>query len=145
MVHTLDNAIRSLTSGESAYFMWEHFTTKPFVDNGTFRRLGDCPTPWPCFVLAGTLDFIQKEARVLEHILEIINLYSSEFPLIPSIDRTLANRYGQQAADIREWLARTRWSQSQLGKQQIEIVIDTLFNLKLIDKKLPALPLLYNA
>jgi ABC-type nitrate/sulfonate/bicarbonate transport system substrate-binding protein len=143
VVHTLDNAIRSLTSGESAYFMWEHFTTKPLVDNGTFRWLGDCPTPWPCFVLAGTVDFIQNEPGTLHHILEIINLYSTEFPLIPSIDRTLANRYGQQLKDIREWLACTRWSQTQLTLQQIEKVVNTLYDLKLIDHKLPAPSMLY--
>jgi hypothetical protein len=22
------------------------------VDKGIFRRIGDCPTPWPCFVIA---------------------------------------------------------------------------------------------
>ena len=26
--------------------------TKPLVDNGIFRRIADCPTPWPCFVIA---------------------------------------------------------------------------------------------
>jgi hypothetical protein len=25
--------------------------TKPLVDKGIFR-IGDCPTPWPCFVIA---------------------------------------------------------------------------------------------
>lgn len=142
VVHTLDNAIRSMAAGSSAYFMWEHFTTKPLVDKRTLRRLGDCPTPWPCFVLAGSDEFIKNERGILRHILEVINLYSTEFPLIPSIDRTLANRYGQQLEDIREWLSQTRWSQSQINLQKIEIVIDTLFNLKLIDQKIPAQSLL---
>ena len=32
--------------------MWEKFTTKPLVDTNTFRHIGDCPSPWPCFVIA---------------------------------------------------------------------------------------------
>ena len=52
VIRNLDGAVESLTEGTSDYFMWEHFRTKPLVDNGTFRRVGDCPTPWPCFVIA---------------------------------------------------------------------------------------------
>jgi ABC-type nitrate/sulfonate/bicarbonate transport system substrate-binding protein len=138
VVHTLDNAVQSMAAGSSDYFMWEHFTTKPLVDNGTFRRLGDCPTPWPCFVLAASDECIRDEPSILRHILEVINLYSAEFSLIPSIDRTLANRYGQRLEDIREWLSRTRWSQSQIAVQHVDIAIDTLFHLQLIEHKLSA-------
>ncbi len=48
IVNTIDGAVESLTKGEADYFMWERFMTKPLVDNGTFRRIADCPTPWPC-------------------------------------------------------------------------------------------------
>ncbi|EAR01424.1 substrate-binding domain-containing protein [Maribacter sp. HTCC2170] len=136
IINNLDGAVEALTNGTADYFMWERFTTKPLVDNGTFRRLGDCPTPWPCFVIAGTNEFIKENSSVLRHILEIINLYTSEFKQIPSIDRTLANRYEQQLEDIQEWMGITRWSQSQLNPQTLENVQDTLINLKLIDKKL---------
>lgn len=44
--------------------MWEHFTTKPLVDKGIFKHLGDFPTPWSSFVIAATDVFIadQKES-----------------------------------------------------------------------------------
>jgi ABC-type nitrate/sulfonate/bicarbonate transport system substrate-binding protein len=136
VINNLDGAVEALTSGMADYFMWEHFTTKPLVDNDTFRRLGDCPTPWPCFVIAATDKFITEYASVLNHILEIINLYTTEFKQIPSIDRTLANRYAQQLMDIQEWLSLTRWSQSKLTTQTLEKVQDTLIDLKLIYNKL---------
>ena len=136
VINNLDGAVEALTQGTADYFMWEHFTTKPLVDNGTFRRLGDCPTPWPCFVIAATDKFLKENSSVLEHILEVINLYTTEFKQIPSIDRTLANRYEQQLEDIQEWLSLTRWSQSQIDSQTLEKVQDTLIDLKLIDKKL---------
>lgn len=144
VVNNLEGAIDALTTGRADYFMWERFTTQPLVDQGVFRRLGDCPTPWPCFVIAARLDFIQSQPAAIRLILDLINRYTTEFRNIPSIDRTLANAYGQKLDDIRKWLSLTRWSQEQLGSQIIEIVIDTLYNLKLIDKRVGADQILTN-
>ncbi len=136
IIHTLDGAIEALKSGTADYFMWEHFTTKPIVDAGTFRRLEDCPTPWPCFVIAATEAFLAESKEIIRHILEVINLYTSEFKLIPSIDRTLSNKYEQRLEDVREWLRMTEWSQSQLSAETIENVQDYLYKLQLISHKL---------
>ncbi len=136
VINNLDGAVTSLTEGTADYFMWEHFTTKPLVDNGTFKCIGDCPTPWPCFVIAATEKFITENSGTLQHILEIINLYSEEFKSIPSIDRTVANRYKQKLDDIKKWLSITQWSQSQMSEKTLKKVQDTLLSLDLIDKKL---------
>lgn len=138
VVHTLEGAVKALQSGWADYFLWEHFTTKPIVDKGIFRRLGDCPTPWPCFVIAVREDFLNKHNEVLGQILETINRYTLEFRNIPSIDRTLANRYGQQLEDIREWLSITRWSQEKLKTETLDNVINTLKNLNLLSKNITA-------
>ena len=124
--------------------MWERFTTKPLVDQGIFRRLGDCPTPWPCFVIAARTDFITKESPAIRLVLDNINRISSEFKFIPSIDRTIANRYGQKLEDVQEWLSLTRWSQSNMESQVIDNVIRTLYDLKLIERLVKAEHLLAN-
>ncbi|MDE3740547.1 substrate-binding domain-containing protein [Maribacter polysaccharolyticus] len=144
VVNDLDGAVKALTTGTADYFMWEHFTTKPLVDQKVFRRLGDCPTPWPCFVIAATDDFIKEEGTTLRHILEIINGYTTEFKQIPSMDRTLANRYGQKLEDIQEWMSLTQWSQSPIKTKTIDIVNYTLFQLKLILKQKKYNELTYN-
>lgn len=143
VINHLEGAIAGLQQGKGDYFMWEHFTTKPLVDNGTFRRLGDCPTPWPCFLIAATDQFLLEHQGILPHILEVINLYTTEFKTIPSIDRTLANRYGQKLEDIQEWLSLTRWSQKQINEKTIDIVQDTLKDLKLISDKMSIKSLLH--
>ncbi len=137
VINNLDGAVEGLTVGTAAYFMWEHFTTKPLVDQGVFRRVGDCPTPWPCFMLVGTNTFIAENDSVLKHIQEVINLYTSEFRNIPSIDRTLANRYSQKLEDIKKWMGLTQWSQKQLPTEVLKKVQDTLYDLGLITIKLP--------
>ena len=135
VVNTLDGAIEALKLGKADYFMWEHFTTKPIVDSGIFRRIADCPTPWPCFVVAATESFLKNHKGTLRHILEVINTYSTEFKHIPHIDQTIANKYEQRIEDVREWLSMTQWSQSQLSTETIAMVQDYLFKLKLIDNK----------
>lgn len=134
IVDNLDGAVKNLTEGSNAYFMWEHFTTKPLVDNGTFKRLGDCPTPWPCFVIAATDSFLKDNRGIVGHILDIINTYTLEFKEIPSIDRTLSNRYGQQLQDIQEWLGKTTWGQEQMAPKTLEGIQSRLFQLNLVEE-----------
>ena len=132
VVNNLNGAIEALNSGNADYFMWEHFTTKPLVDNGTFKFITDCPTPWPCFVIAGNHEFLLQNESLVKHILEIINNYTLEFKNIPSIDRTFANRYNQGLVDIQEWLSLTRWSQEQLSQETLSEVITKLDALDLL-------------
>ncbi len=142
VVDHLDGAVEALTNGNADYFLWEHFTTKPLVDNGTFRRLGDCPTPWPCFVIAATDRFLSTEQACLKHVCELIKKYTVEFKNIPSIDRTLSNRYGQTLPDIQEWLRLTEWSQEPLSASGLRMVQEQLSKLELIDTILPSEKLL---
>ena len=137
LVNNLNGAVESLTTAKADYFMWERFTTKPLVDSGIFRYLGNCPTPWPCFVLVGTDKFISENKNLVKHIQEIINMYTTEFKQIPRIDSTLANRYHQKLNDIQEWLQLTEWSQKQLPEATLIKIQETLKELDLIDKSIP--------
>jgi sulfonate transport system substrate-binding protein len=135
VIKNLDGAIEGLTNKSADYFMWEKFTTKPLVDNGIFRRIGNCPSPWPCFVIAATEDFIKSEKSTLKTILKIINNTTVEFKDIPSIDRTIANRYNQKLEDVQEWLSATEWSQALIDEDTINKVQDQLSELKIIPEK----------
>lgn len=79
IVNTIDGAVEALSDSKADYFMWERFMTKPLVDNGTFRRIADCPTPWPCFVIAVRNEILENNPEMVEIILEIINQTTEEF------------------------------------------------------------------
>ncbi len=134
IVNTIDGAVKALTNGTADYFMWERFMTKPLVDQRIFRRIGDCPTPWPCFVIAVRKEILEKHSDVISKILSIINLTTSEFKDIPSIDNTLALKYNQKIEDIQEWLSLTHWSQNQLKAEMLNKIQNQLIQLKIIDK-----------
>ncbi len=135
IINNLDGAIKALKQDQAQYFMWEHFTTKPLVDNNTFRLIADCPTPWPCFVIAARNESIQNNSEELKKMLKVLNTETKDFKLKKNIDNQLAERYGQKLEDIRKWLDLTRWSQSQISEKEIESVQSTLFMLDLIDEK----------
>lgn len=137
IVNTIDGAVEALKKGDADYFMWERFMTKPLVDNGTFRKIDDCPTPWPCFVIAVRNEILENDPYIIEQILNIINTTTEEFKQIPSIDRTLASKYNQKLTDIQEWLSITNWSQKQIDKQTLEKVQKQLYTLKIIENILP--------
>ena len=134
VIKNLDGAVEGLTNEKADYFLWEKFTTKPLVDNDTFRRIGNCPSPWPCFVVAVREDFIKSNKADLKTILNIINNTTKEFKDIPSIDKTIANRYEQQLDDVQEWLSITEWSQDLIDEQTIANVQKELFALNIIPK-----------
>ena len=135
IINTIDGAVEALSNKTADYFMWERFMTKPLVDNGTFRKIADCPTPWPCFVIAVRDEILQNNPDAIKTILEIINQTTEEFKEIPSIDRTLASRYNQKQEDIQEWLSLTEWSQKPLDEKTLNNVQNQLLELSLIDKK----------
>ena len=135
LVNTIDGAVESLTNGTSDYFMWERFMTQPLVDKGVFRRIDECPTPWPCFVIAVRNEVLAQHPQTIERILEIINNTTIEFKDIPSIDRTLASKYNQKLEDIQQWLRLTQWSQKPLEEKVLNKIQNQLFDLKIIDKK----------
>ena len=135
IVNTIDGAVEALTNGTADYFMWERFMTKPLVDKGIFRRVYDCLTPWPSFVIAVRNEFLEDNKQSVALILETINNTTIEFKDIPSIDRTLASKFNQKQEDIKEWLSLTKWSQKPLQEKMLNNIQNQLFDLKIIDKK----------
>jgi ABC-type nitrate/sulfonate/bicarbonate transport system substrate-binding protein len=135
IVNTIDGAVKALTDGAADYFMWERFMTKPLVDQGIFRRIADCPTPWPCFVIAVRNEILENEPKIISKILEIINHKTQLFKKIPNIENRLSETFHQKKDDIQEWLSLTEWSQDNLDENMLNKVQNQLFELGIIDKK----------
>lgn len=135
IVHTIDGAVEALTSGQADYFMWERFMTQPLVDQGIFRRVADCPTPWPCFVIAVRNELLENDPKAVAKILDVINTQTKSFKEIAGIDQKLADIFHQKTQDIRQWLSLTHWSQQGLSEDMLNKVQNQLLDLSLIDKK----------
>ena len=144
VIENLDGALENLPKGKGDYFMWEKFTTKPYVDNGPFRVLGQCPTPWPCFVIAVRDTVLEQDPMAVKEILKIINNRTKKFKETAGVDLLIANRYQQKIEDVHQWLSLTQWSQNQLSIANLEHVQDTLLQLDLINNKVCEENILFN-
>ncbi|MGG6232086.1 substrate-binding domain-containing protein [Tenacibaculum sp. SDUM215027] len=136
VVGDLQGGIDALTNGEADYFMWEHFTTKPLVDKGTFRRVGNCPTPWPCFVIAVRDEILENHFEEVKKVHNIINDCTQDFKDFDNIDEILANRYEQQIEDIQEWLSITEWNDGEaISENLITDIQNKMVEFNVIEKK----------
>ncbi|EDM43103.1 hypothetical protein SCB49_12799 [unidentified eubacterium SCB49] len=143
VIKNLDGALKALPEGRGDYFMWEKFMTKPHVDNGPLNIVGECPTPWPCFVIAVRNEILENEPEAIASILEVINNTTLEFKDIPSIDKMISNRYGITLEDVRQWLSITEWSQEQLTENQLQKIQKKLMQLDLITDTVPTNKILH--
>lgn len=138
IINHLQGALDHLQKEPHTYFLWERFTTHPYVEQGLLDYHGDFPTPWPCFVWVAGEDFAQTECGLIESLQRIVNRYTSEFLSIPSIDRTLANTYGLPLEQVKQWMGLTQWSQEKFTPAAWEEVQSILLELGVLENKLKA-------
>lgn len=143
IIDDLDGALESLPKGKGDYFMWEKFMTKPYVDNGIFRLVGESPTPWPSFVIAVRKDILQKHEDTILSILATINSVTSSFKEILGIENIIAEHFQQQPSDVKKWLSLTEWTDKQLTSDELNDIQEKLLQLNLINKSVAAEKVLY--
>lgn len=135
-IGNLQGGIDALKNGSADYFMWEHFTTKPLVDEGVFRRISDCPTPWPCFVIAVRDEILANNLEDVKRVLNIINAETLIFKQKDEIATVLATRYQQKIDDIKEWLKITEWNANKpITKNLIARIQNKMISLNVLQEK----------
>lgn len=110
IIGNLDSAIESLVKGDTDVFYWEKFTTKPYVDKGELRRIGEYRTPWPCFVIAATDQAIGKHREPLIRMLRTIHDSCDRFMQDNNMIKLVSARYGIEMEDAESWYHTTEWA-----------------------------------
>lgn len=118
-------------------FLWEKFTTKPLVDEGIFKRIGEIPTPWPCFVIVASEKILNESRSVVKSLQHLVYEKSKELIADPQTPERIASKYGIQLEDIKEWIKQTTWAQnSTIEALDLENTMNTLKELNLIKNKI---------
>jgi len=139
LVGDLNGAREAFRQGAADAFMWEKAMTQPLVDNGEFRRVGECPTPWPSFVIAVRREILESRRNDLQQMLAVIGRAARAFKQNPDAIRLVSDRYGIKPEDVAAWFAHTRWAgltSEDLTENVLQHVMQTLLDLKLIDEPL---------
>jgi ABC-type nitrate/sulfonate/bicarbonate transport system substrate-binding protein len=134
VVGNLDGAREALKNNTAQLFMWEKFTTKPLVDSGEFRKIGECRTPWPCFVIAVRNEFIEHHEELLMTILNTINLSCLVLKNNSHSPALIAERYGIKLEDAMEWFKDLEYAYNpEINEQEMVVILKALHELNIID------------
>lgn len=146
VINNLEGARKSLKEGTSQIFMWEKYMTQPYVDNGEFRRIGICPTPWPAFMIAGRINFVEQNEKAVINLLEVINQSVVETKHNQEYTVTaIADFFDLKRESITEWLKKTSWSHSNnISMETLTSVMNTLQKAGIIEEVHAAETLCFN-
>jgi hypothetical protein len=136
IVGNLEGARKSLASNESQLFMWEKFTTKPYVDSGEFKYLGECRTPWPCFAVVATDSIINKESELLNEVLDIMNQSCIDLKFKEKeATKMIAWRYQLKQDDALEWFNELEYAYNEeIDEIQFMDILNDLKSLGIIER-----------
>ena len=110
IIKNLDGALDSLAKHDTDVFYWEKFTTKPYVDKGTLKRVGEYLTPWPCFVIAARNEILEEQPDNIIRLLRSIHDSCDSFMRNPQAIELVSTRYDQKPEDVERWFHATEWA-----------------------------------
>lgn len=134
-VKDIDGAISSLNKGETEVFYWEKFTTKPFLESGNMKRIGEFVSPWPCFVIAATNQIIETNPELVSNILKIIQKSCSDFMKSKDAIELVKERFNIATKDAERWYHSTEWNtDGWVSNKMLEGVLYTLKEANIVEE-----------
>jgi ABC-type nitrate/sulfonate/bicarbonate transport system substrate-binding protein len=100
----------ALEHQEAQAFLWEKYTTFPFVEQQKCRYIGDVVTPWPCFVIAVRTEIAEKHADLLHQMCSVVNQRALEVKNDPDTAEIISWRYNLRMDQVQKWLQETDWN-----------------------------------
>lgn len=133
IIGNMDGAKKAMDKGNEGIFLWEKFTTAPMVQNGTMKRIGEVPSPWPCFVIAASEKALSEYGDLIFLLRDHLYRISKSLENEPNLSKKLADHYQLAQADVEVWLGQTRWkTEPTLSKSELESAMEIMKELGII-------------
>ena len=126
----------ALENREAEVFLWEKYTTQPYVDQKKCRRVGEVLTPWPAFVIAARDELITDHPEELNKVIEVIQQRAEIVKNSDTTPEVISWRYNLDLYQVKNWLSQTNWNNQRKDmKQTIEKVVSYLTKLNLVSSE----------
>jgi sulfonate transport system substrate-binding protein len=109
-IGNLAGAVAAFAGGAADVFFWEKFMTKPLVDAGKFRRVGEFVAPWPAFVLCVADSAAAPQRAALAELFPAVLAQAQALAARADAAQLIGARYELAPSDVADWLQTTRWS-----------------------------------
>jgi ABC-type nitrate/sulfonate/bicarbonate transport system substrate-binding protein len=107
--------IWALENEAADVFLWEKYTTSPFVQKGSCRIMGQINTPWPCFVIACRERVFAKHSETIHALINLIKSIAKQVKNDPHSPEKLAWRYHLKENEVAQWLRETEWNLEEIS------------------------------
>lgn len=121
------NLRNAVNDGTADFFMWEHFTSKRYYDNGEIRRVGEIYTPWSSWKIVASTPLLRageggKPSPKLMDVLRKLDQGVQYFEAHKDeAVEYISTALDYSAEDAREWLTTVRFSSKTEGVD-IEVI-----------------------
>ena len=109
-VGNIDGALTALPAGDAEVFLWNLSMTQPHVTDGTFKRIGVVPTPWPSFTVAATKKFLTERPGVAATVSEMAASRAALLSIDDSAAAFVAQRYGLDMQSALDWASHVEFA-----------------------------------
>lgn len=136
-VSNLDGAISAMEGGSEGMFLWEKFTTSPTVRAGKMKRIGELPSPWPCFVMVVSLAAFEKFGSHLMAVRNWIYQKNKSLKNDDKIATKLSQAYHLDEDEVKAWLKQTDWTENSLiSAEKLDDILLSVSELGITQEKL---------
>jgi len=107
-----------VNSSEADFFMWEHFTSKRYYDNGEIKKIGEIYTPWSSWKIVAATSLVSGSSPDprLDDLFEKLNQGVSYFNEHHDEDvKYISTELDYSEEDAREWLKTVRFAGNTKG------------------------------
>jgi len=104
----LQGLLQSVNDGSTSAFLWEWFTTKPYVDSGKARFIGSVPTPWPSWMIVARNPLSKEAVQEVKSFVASLTTVVRAFDALESREHQnvefIKTTFGYSEADVKEWM-----------------------------------------
>lgn len=114
VVTNLPGALEAYKTNPDGLFLWEKFTTKPWVDSKQMKRIGEIPSPWPCFSIIASDQALNDFGKEIFQLRDLV--YEEAYRLEKSKSETIraiSMAYELQEKDVKSWISQTKWATTE--------------------------------
>ena len=127
-LQTFDKLRAAVNDGTADFFMWEHFTSKRYYDNGEIKKIGEIYTPWSSWKIVASTDLKEDDKRLEDLFLKLdsgIEYFNAHYD---EAVKYISTELDYSEGDAREWLKTVRFSTRTNGVDVavIEKTVDVL-------------------
>jgi ABC-type nitrate/sulfonate/bicarbonate transport system substrate-binding protein len=122
VLNTFANLRDAVNNSTADFFMWEHFTSKRYYDNGEIKRIGDIYTPWSSWKIVASNALVNTDSSAsplkeqLEDVLQKINKGVKHFEENQEeAVQYISTKLDYSEADAREWLKTVQFAKDVRG------------------------------